>query len=244
MTVRRLISKGQSNDISFIHTSPCGFSKQEPVCFLPQSEKGSQWRGKGVGSLKPWQCVNVPATKMSCQLTSKVSRDSVDGGLELSIQVVRVMLWGFHLFVFNIIVGSSQSDRLIYIAEQSTAFAVSSRLKWKYPYELHKQNFDWGWRLQGFIHPWKVLGKRSLALQRRKVSPKAWREMGGPPRGRAPGPLAQFCPVLGADDPSRHSGHSAQKTQHFQKPMKMLFLNNQGKKMKFQVEEHIIIYNN
>lgn len=108
LTVQRLISKGQSNKMSFTHTSPCGFQSRSQCVFCHNLRRAISGGGNGRGGLKPCQCVTVPATKIGCQLTSLVARDNVDGGHSPCGEGDALAF--LCLFVFSVIVGSSQSE--------------------------------------------------------------------------------------------------------------------------------------
>lgn len=66
LTILRLISKGQSNKMPFTHTSPCGLQSRSECAFCHSLRRAISGGGEGRGSLKPCQCVIVPATKISC----------------------------------------------------------------------------------------------------------------------------------------------------------------------------------
>lgn len=66
LTILRLISKGQSNKMPFTHTSPCGLQSRSWCVFCHNLRRAISGGGEGRGSLKPCQCVIVPATKTSC----------------------------------------------------------------------------------------------------------------------------------------------------------------------------------
>ena len=104
LTVERLISKGQSNKMSFTHTSPCGFQSRSQCVFCHHLRRAISGGGRGWGGLNSCQRLTVPATKISCELPSLGTRDNVDGGHSPygGGNVLRFLC----LFVFNIIVSS------------------------------------------------------------------------------------------------------------------------------------------
>lgn len=138
LTVRRLISKGQSNKMPFTHTSPCGLQRRSQCVFCHNLRRAISRGGKGRGGLKPGQCVNVCYTKISCQLTSLDTRDNVEGGPDRTqypygggdaLGVLFVCL-----FLILQCAALNLIARLIYIVAQNPAFTMSSQLKGKQPH--------------------------------------------------------------------------------------------------------------
>lgn len=76
--------------MAFIHTSPQGLQSRSQCVFCHNLRRAISGGGKGRGGLKPCQCVNVPATKIACELTPLVTRDGMEGDPELRI----CMWWG------------------------------------------------------------------------------------------------------------------------------------------------------